>query len=64
MHVHFRRLFQIPNRRSVFVNVDYRRIQSKIGIEGQLMLLMFCKIKRSIEKDIDTQDVSIMYHRL
>ena len=64
MPVHFRRLFQIPNRRSVFVNVDYRRIQSKIEIEGQLMLLMFCKIKRSIEKDIDTQDVSIMYHRL
>ena len=63
MHVHFRRLFQIPNRRSVFVNVDYRRIQSKIEIEGQLVLLMFCKIKRSI-KDIDTQDVSIMYHRL
>ena len=63
MPVHFRRLFQIPNRRSVFVNVDYRRIQSKIGIEGQLMLLMFCKIKRSIE-DIDTQDVSIIYHRL
>lgn len=62
MPVHFRRLFQIPNRRSVFVNVDYRRIQSKIGIEGQLMILMCCKIKRSIE-DIDTQEVSIIYHR-
>ena len=35
MPVHFRRLFQIPNRRSVFVNVDYRRIQSKKEIEGQ-----------------------------